>query len=144
MNNRNELINALASGDPVKVKELKDQEIQRCKGGTIFSEENQDHTWNPLIPCFGRPENGWKDIKKYKNISAEEFAALIVKYDFHVMETSHGVYINTPFPDDIPDPTMTPERKYSEILDYLKELSTGIPEIGYHDEKQPNNPKTRS
>lgn len=76
-------------------------------------------------------------------MSAEDFATLIVKYDFQVMDTSHGVYINGKFPNDIPDPTMTPERKYREILEYLKELSARIPEIGYYDERQPNNPTTR-
>jgi len=141
---RMDLINAMASGDLAKIKELKEMEIQQCKGKIIFAGENKDHTWHPILFCFARKENGWKDLHKYPNMSAEDFATLIVKYDFQVMETSHGVYINGKFPDDIPDPTMTPERKYREILDYLKELSARIPEIGYYDEKQQNNPKTRS
>jgi hypothetical protein len=146
---RNDFINALISGDPVKIKELKDQEIERCKGKIIFAEENKDHTWHPILICFAREENGWKDMHKYPNMSAEDFASLIVKYDFQVMEMSHGVYINGKFPEhsdyyEPPDPTMTPEKKYREILDYLKELSTRIPEIGYYDEKQPNNAKTKS
>ena len=83
---------------------------------------------------LARKENGFKDLHKYPNMSAEDFAAMIVKYDFQVMETTHGVYINAIFPHTVTDPTMTPERKYQEILAYLKELSTRVPEIGYCDE----------
>ncbi len=50
------------------------------------------------------------------------------------METTHDVHINAKFPDDEPDLTMTDEGKYREILDYLKELSSRKPSIGYYDQ----------
>ncbi len=132
--NRKELIEALSSGKLKKIIEFRQSEEESKQGGYIgFAELNYmdaekqilGDTWN--MPLLGLSEvgNKWVQSGKYSNLSHEEFASLIVKYDYQVM--AMGWYINHRFPEhswayEAPDPKMTPERKYQEILAYLKEI----------------------
>ena len=131
---RKELIEALSSGNLKKIIDIKTAEEEEKQGKFIgFAEINYldseekvcANTWS--IPILGLHEVNKKCVQsgKYSNLSNEEFASLIVKYDYQVL--AMGFYVNCIFPEHSsayvpPDPTMTPERKYQEILAYLKEI----------------------
>ena len=132
--NRKEIIEALASGNLKKIKEFIKAEEEEKQGRVISSEINfldeerkiPGNTWS--IPMLGlyAVNKKWVQSGKYLNLSHEEFASLIVKYDYQVM--AMGFYVNTKFPEHSeayipPDPTMTAERKYQEILKELKEIA---------------------
>lgn len=134
MENRKELIEALTSGNLKKIKEFKKAEEEEKQGRVIISEINfldeerkiPGNTWS--IPMLGlhAVNKKWVQSGKYLNITHEEFASLIVRYDYQVM--AMGWYVNTKFPEHSeayipPDPTMTPERKYQEILKELKKIA---------------------
>jgi len=135
MENRKELIEALVSGNLKKIKEFKNADEENKQGGNIgFANLNYldteskvcANTWN--LPLLGLYQKGkvWVQSGKYSNLSHEDFASLIVKYDYQVM--AMGFYVNTKFPEHSeayipPDPTMTAERKYQQILKELKEIA---------------------
>lgn len=124
--NRNDLITAISSGDIAKIKELKETD-QEKKGGYLFADLNEDQTWNiPLLDLYQDKNKDWKRGNKHRNLTHETFARLIVKKDYQVMAT--GYYVNTKFPEGSdayqePDPNMTDEMKYLEILQDLKEVA---------------------
>jgi hypothetical protein len=134
--NRKELIEALASGNLKKIKEFKKADEEDQQGRFIgyadfnFSDEEEGNikgnTWN--IPILGLHEvnKKWVQSGKYSNLTHEEFASLIVKYDYQVM--AEAFFVNHKFPEhsdayEPPDPTMTPEKKYQKILRLLKEIA---------------------
>jgi len=135
MENRKELIEALASGNLNKIKTFIKAEEEKKSGKVLgfaeinFSDEEgkiPENTWN--IPLLGLHEinKKWVQTGKYLNLTHEEFASLIVKYDYQVM--AMGFYVNTKFPEyswayKPPDPTITPEIKYQQILKELKEIA---------------------
>jgi len=132
---RKELIEALSSGNLKKIIDIKQADEEGKQGkfigfaGLNYLDDERKvcaYTWS--IPILGLHEVNKKCVQsgKYSNLSHEEFASLIVKYDYSVFV--EGFYVNYKFPEHSwayvpPDPTMTPERKYLEILKNLKEIA---------------------
>jgi hypothetical protein len=133
--NRKELIEALSSGNLKKIIDIKQADEEGKQGKFIgFADLNYldaeekvcANTWS--IPILGLHEvnKQWVQSCKYSNLSHEELADLIVKHDYQVI--AMGYYVNFKFPEhswayEPPDPTITPERKYLEILKNLKEIA---------------------
>ena len=84
---------AIISGDIDIIKRMHDERIQSLTDVIIFAKCNCDGTWLVMAGCLG-----WVQ-KKSKILDHRQFAELIVKYNFQVMETTHFIFINGIVPD---------------------------------------------
>lgn len=128
--NRQELINALSVGDVDKVKRLKEDEDQSHQGKMLMAVLNKDEdTWHILMLGMYQRAGQWFESEKFKRVSYESFAKLICRFDYQVILS--GYLVNHKFPEHSdayvpPDPKMTPERKYQEILQDLKDIAAEL------------------
>jgi|GEM_PF-4751329 hypothetical protein len=129
MQNKKELIEAMTAGDVQRIKTLKEQNDECKKGKMLWARLNEDDTWHALIIGMQEINGHWVESDRYKRLSAEDFAALIVKYDYEVMAEWFCVNYKFPEHSDVyepPDPNVTPEQKYDNILKELKNATVEI------------------
>ncbi|MBC8319092.1 MAG: hypothetical protein H8E34_00050 [Bacteroidetes bacterium] len=79
---------AIISGDIEIIKRIHDERIQSLTDVIIFARCNCDGTWKVLAGCLG-----WVQ-QNAKTLDNRQFAELIAKYNFQVLEITHKIFIN--------------------------------------------------
>ena len=86
---RQQLITAIATGDPEVIRRLDEEEVQRYWRKKILAEWDGVSLWE----VYGFFDFLFKDMPKLLN--TDQLANLIAKYDFSVFDIGHNADINT-------------------------------------------------